>query len=90
MCSIPALPVKNHPPEIQFLNAHDELVVNEEQAKVVQLVYDLYLEGASVLGIVRELENRHIPSPSGKPTWPMRSILHRHRFYLCRVGGAKL
>lgn len=55
-------------------NGHDELVINEKQAKVVQLVYDLYLEGASVLGIVRELESRHIPSPSGKPTWPKRSI----------------
>ena len=41
---------------------------------MVQLVFDLYLDGASVLGIVRELENRHIPSPSGKPTWPKRSI----------------
>ena len=55
-------------------NEHDELVVNEKQAKVVQLVYDLYLEGASVLGIVRELENRHIPSPSGKSKWTKRSI----------------
>ena len=41
---------------------------------MVQLVFDLYLDGASVLGIVRELENRHIPSPSGKTTWPKRSI----------------
>ena len=27
-----------------------------------------------MLGIVRELESRHIPSPSGKMTWPKRSI----------------
>lgn len=55
-------------------NEHDELVIDEEQAKVVKLIFDMYLEGASILGIVRELENQRIPSPSGKPKWPKRSI----------------
>lgn len=34
----------------------------------------LYLEGKSVLGILRELEKRGIPSPTGKPRWCKRSI----------------
>ena len=55
-------------------NEHGELVIVEEQARVVQLIFDLYLKGASILGIIRELEKRHIKSPSGKAKWPKRSI----------------
>ncbi|EJX08601.1 resolvase [gut metagenome] len=55
-------------------NDHGELVIAEDQARVVQLIFDLYLDGYSVLGIIRELEKRHIPSPSGKVKWPKRSI----------------
>ena len=55
-------------------NEHGELAIHEKQVEVVQPVYDLYFGDASVLGIVREPENQHIPSPSGKPAWPKRSI----------------
>ena len=45
------------------------LAIDEEKAEVVRLIYSLYLEGKSVLGIIKELENRGIPSPQGKPKW---------------------
>ncbi len=51
-----------------------DLVINEEQAAVVKLIFDLYLKGESILGIVKELHNRNIKSPTGKEEWPKRSV----------------
>lgn len=50
------------------------LVINPEEAEVVRLIFSLYLEGKSVLGILSELEKRDIPSPTGKVRWCKRSI----------------
>lgn len=43
-----------------------ELTINEEQAVIVRLIFDLYLGGKSILGIVKELKERGIISPTGK------------------------
>ena len=51
-----------------------DLVINEKQAEVIKLIFDLYLGGKSVLGIVKELKERSIKSPTGKDNWPKRSI----------------
>lgn len=51
-----------------------ELVINEKQAEVVKLIFDLYIKGESVGGIINELEDRNIKSPTGKDTWPKRSV----------------
>jgi site-specific DNA recombinase len=51
-----------------------DLVINDEQAEVVKLIFDLYLDGKSVLGIVKELKERGIKSPTGKDNWPKRSV----------------
>ena len=56
---------------------HDEnghLVIDEETAKNVELIYDLYLSGQSVVGIIKELAKRKILSPKGKENWNKRSI----------------
>ena len=45
-----------------------------EEAKTVKLIYDLYLEGNSIVVIRRELEKRSIPSPTGKKGWCARAI----------------
>ena len=34
----------------------------------------MYLGGKSILGIVKELKDRSIKSPTGKDNWPKRSI----------------
>lgn len=34
----------------------------------------MYLSGKSILGIVKELQNRGIKSPSGKSKWPKRTV----------------
>ena len=51
-----------------------DLVINKEQAEVVKLIFDLYLGGKSILGIVKELKEMSIKSPIGKDNWPKRSV----------------
>ena len=51
-----------------------DLIINKEQAEVVKLIFDLYLDGKSILGIVEELKDRNIKSPTGKDDWPKRSV----------------
>ena len=47
-----------------------KLTINENEAKIVRLVFDLYLnEGMGTYLLCKELENRGIPSPSGSPVW---------------------
>lgn len=55
---------------------HDEdghLVIDEEKSKNVKLIFDLYLSGQSVIGIIKELEKRKILSPTGKIKWCKRT-----------------
>ena len=40
----------------------------------MKLIFDLYLSGQSVLGIIKDLERRKIPSPTGKEKWCKRTI----------------
>ena len=55
-------------------NEEGHLVIDEETAKNVKLIYDLYLSGQSVVGIIKELEKRKILSPTGKEKWCKRTI----------------
>ena len=51
-----------------------DLIIDEEAAQVVRLIYNLYLNGSSIVSIIRELESQGIKSPQGKDTWSKRSI----------------
>ena len=51
-----------------------ELVINEEQAETVRLIYRLFLEGKTFYGIAAELTRRQIPTPYGKSLWRTRTI----------------
>ena len=56
---------------------HDKdgkLVIEPEEAKVVQMVFRLYLQGNSVIGILSELEKQGIPSPTGNAKWCKRTV----------------
>ena len=55
-------------------NKDDELVINDEQAKVVRDIFRWYLDGASVLGIIKKLSDAGIPSPADKEQWNKRAI----------------
>jgi DNA invertase Pin-like site-specific DNA recombinase len=50
------------------------LTIDEKQAKNVGWIYDLYLQGHSVLSITRELKKRRVKSPSGNTVWSKRAI----------------
>ena len=55
----------------------------EEQARVVRLIYAMFLEGGTYGTIATHLTKRGIPSPSGKETWHMstvKSILQNEKF----------
>ena len=50
------------------------LIIDDVEAKNVHMIYNLYLHGKSVLGILKELEQRGIKSPNGKDKWCKRTI----------------
>ncbi len=65
-------------------NTDGVLVIEEEQAEVVREIFRLYLEGKSINGIKKTLEGCHIPSPTGKENWAVRTIdliLSNEKYY---------
>lgn len=50
------------------------LIIDQTEAKNVRLIFDLYLQGKSVIGIIAELERLEIKSPTGKDKWSKRTI----------------
>ena len=59
------------------------LVINREQAKIVRLIYRLFLEGYTFHSIAKELTAKGIETPSGKSKWSqstIRSILTNEKY----------
>lgn len=59
------------------------LVVNQEQAKLVQRIYGMFLQGRSPFQIATALTKEGIPSPGGKDHWNasnIRSILTNEKY----------
>ena len=52
-----------------------KFTINEDEAKIVKLIYELYLSGLGVQLIRKKLENRGIPSPDGHARWRAGVIL---------------
>jgi len=50
-------------------DVNGNLVIVPEEADVVKLIFNLYLQGMSCLGIKRELENRKIKTVTGNTIW---------------------
>ena len=57
-----------------YQNTDGNLEINQEEAKVVKQIFDMYLSGSSILGIIRTLESLGIISPSGNTKWCKRTI----------------
>lgn len=51
-----------------------ELVINEEQAKIVRRIFGMYLIGMSTYAIAKKLTDEGILSPRGKEKWYMSSV----------------
>lgn len=59
------------------------LVVNEEQAKIVRKIYGLFLQGRSPYQIAKLLTEEGIPTPGGKKVWGkavVQSILTNEKY----------
>ncbi len=55
----------------------------ESEAKIVRLIYRLFLEGKTISAISKHLTNESIPTPSGKKKWTtstIRSILTNEKY----------
>ena len=51
-----------------------DLVINHQEANVVKMIFDKYLEGYSIIGIIDYLYNLKISSSTGLPQWSKRTI----------------
>ncbi len=51
-----------------------KIVVNPEQAKIVRLIFKLFLEGMTPHSIAAELTNRGIKTPGGKDVWNRQTV----------------
>ena len=55
-------------------NDEGNLIPDEEQSKIVKRIYELYLSGTSIIGIINTLAEEQIPSPHGSKTWSKKAI----------------
>ena len=64
------------------------MVINEDQAKVVEQIYGLFIAGLSPLAIAKKLTDAGIPSPTGREKWyegTVRSILKNEKYKGCAL-----
>ena len=52
-----------------------QMIINEEQAKVVRLIYRMYLQGYAAYKISVFLASWNIKSPMGKDTWQQTTVI---------------
>jgi hypothetical protein len=50
------------------------LIIQESEASVVKMIFDLYLSGYSINAIRKELQNQQIKSPTGHEQWSKRTV----------------
>lgn len=64
-------------------NQDGKLAIDEEQAEIVRLIYEMAASGVSLARISAYLEDRGTPSPRGKKTWSketLRKILNNEKY----------
>lgn len=65
-------------------NKDGKLVVNEEEAEAVRMIFHMADEGASLSQIAHELQEQGVLSPHGKAIWSretLRKILHNEKYW---------
>jgi site-specific DNA recombinase len=63
------------------------LIVHEAEAAVVRRIFADFTGGASVRGIAKALARDSVPSPEGRPAWPLATVgrLLRNEAYVGRL-----
>ncbi len=67
---------------------HGEMVVNEEEADTVRMIYGEFIAGLSFIAIARKLEELGIKSPAGNDHWQactVKSILTNEKYKGCAL-----
>ena len=60
-----------------------KLIIHEEQAEIIRLIYEMSASGDSLARISAHLEEMGIPSPRGKKVWSketLRKILNNEKY----------
>ena len=70
------------------LTSTGTLEITENEAEVVQMIFDCYLAGASLGKVVDMLYAKQIPSPTGKAKWTRAAVDHllSNSKYIAIVG----
>lgn len=55
-------------------NEKGDLIIDPNQAAIVRNIFDWYLNGYSILAIIRRLHEQSVKSPTGKDCWSKRTI----------------
>ena len=53
---------------------HGMLIIDEDQTQVVRDIFDWYLKGLSIGGIIERLKSKGVKSPKGKDVWSKRAV----------------
>ncbi len=57
-----------------YLNENGEVVIDNKEATVVTMIFDMYIAGVSLRKISQKLSEEGYNSPSGKSTWSAQTI----------------
>lgn len=52
-----------------------DLEIYPEEAEIVKLIFNLYLQDNSIISIIKELESKEILTPSGKKKWCNQTVV---------------
>lgn len=66
-----------------FLGYDKDFIINEDEAKIVRLIYRLFISGLSFTAIGKELENKGLKTTYGKNKWhtsTIKSILTNEKY----------
>lgn len=55
-------------------DADGKLIINEAQAEVVKKIFKWYIDGESIVKIIKHLSDEGIPSPRGNEQWSKKAV----------------
>jgi len=57
-----------------YTDKNGDLQINMEEAQIVRSIYEMYLSGESLVGIIKKLEVDGIKTPTGKDKWSKNTL----------------
>ena len=72
--TVKGLSTNNHPPFGYYFDETKTRLMANEKWEIRSLIIHEYLTGKTIKGVIKELQKRGIPSPTGKEYWPEPTI----------------